>query len=141
MTNDTMHFAIAQTQYNVLLGSGAKQVTSVDYYDNPAVKQQYDTCVQQFSAAGKDVNPLWIFHGTAAATVPLIMQHGFKVGGGSGKGAVAVANGSAYGVGVYSATGPGTPMGCEWPLADTPPSSFLILCFWRQLPVFHQVSI
>ena len=45
----------------MLLGSGAKQVTSVDYYDNPAVKQQYDTCVQQFSAAGKDVNPLWIF--------------------------------------------------------------------------------
>ena len=55
--------------------------------------------------------------------------------------AVAVANGSAYGVGVYSATGPGTPMGCESPLADALPSSFLILCFWRQLSVFHQVSI
>ena len=107
MTNDAVHFATAQTQYNTLCQGNAKKVTQVDYYYNPAVQQQYDACVQKFKQAGKDASPIWIFHGTSAAVVPKIMESGFLVGGAG----TAVTNGSAYGIGVYSATGPGTPMG------------------------------
>jgi hypothetical protein len=32
-------------------------------------------------AAGKDFNPIWIFHGSDAANIPKIMEEGFRVGG------------------------------------------------------------
>jgi hypothetical protein len=32
-------------------------------------------------AAGKDFNPIWIFHGSAPENIPKIMEEGFRVGG------------------------------------------------------------
>lgn len=67
-TLDATHYAIAQTQYNQLLQGQARTVTRVDYYENPAVKQQYDACVQSFTSAGKDAQPIWIFRECGALT-------------------------------------------------------------------------
>ena len=52
--------------------------------------------------------PLQVFHGTATqAAIDTIISGGFKVGGTEG---IAIANGAVHGRGVYTATGPATPM-------------------------------
>jgi hypothetical protein len=68
-------------------------------------------------AAGKDFNPIWIFHGSAPENIPKIMEEGFRVGGKQYPksqhwqgGKFPVKNGAVHGEGVYSATGPNTPM-------------------------------
>ena len=69
-------------------------------------------------AAGKPFDPIWIFHGSDPKNVAAIMEEGFRVGGKDYPpashwkgGKFPVANGTAHGQGVYSATGPNTPMG------------------------------
>ena len=77
-------------------------------YVNDATKRRFEAKREALRAAGKSTNEIWVFHGTSSQSViNSIMREGFRVGG---KG-VAVANGSVYGRGVYTATGPDTPMG------------------------------
>lgn len=115
---DAHHFSVAFTQYGALLQGSAQKVTKVEYYDNPALTQKFEATRQRFKQSGKDANPIWVFHGSAKENLPKIMEGGFKVGGKDYPssqywkgGKFPVANGTAYGQGVYSATGPNTPMG------------------------------
>ena len=56
----------------------------------------------------KQVNEVYIWHGSAEANYKNIMQNGLLVGGVDG---IPIAQGAAYGYGVYSATTPNTPIG------------------------------
>ena len=114
---DAHHFGLAFTQYGALLQGSAQKVTKVEYYDNPALTQKFEATRQRFKQSGKDANPIWIFHGSAKENLPKIMEEGFKVGGKDYPssqywkgGKFPVAHGTRFGQGVYSATGPDTPM-------------------------------
>ena len=92
-----------------LLGGAARPVTQVDIYESKQVKSAYEQLKGQFAARGFN-EEIWVFHGTSsAATVKTICTGGFKVAGQPG--GPPIANGAAHGHGVYSATGPQTPMG------------------------------
>ena len=111
-TEDSIHFNRAFTQYGILLQGSRKQVTQIEYYHNPQLQANFDRKQAEFKKAGKDDTATWIFHGSAAKNIPLIMEGGFKVGGKVYNGKkFPVSNGTAHGQGVYSATGPNTPMG------------------------------
>jgi hypothetical protein len=100
--------------YNQAVGhlkalGGKANPTLVEYWENEPLANRFHAAQMRLAQhAGAETTKVWVFHGTKDEVVPQIMQHGFKVGG---EGDVKVANGSAYGQGVYSATGPGTPMG------------------------------
>jgi hypothetical protein len=100
------HFNIAAAQFLLLLG-GQRRVMQVDYYDNPVTRQSFRAKKAELQRLGANTAQTWVFHGTADGNVQRIMASGFVVGGG----AVGIQNGAAYGNGVYSAMGPGTPMG------------------------------
>ena len=96
-----------------MLGQHSLQVNivSVDYYgyERSALQTSYDAQRALFVQANKPDNEIWVFHGTKTQqAIESIMTGGFKVGGQNGH---PVACGTAYGQGVYSATGPDTPMG------------------------------
>ena len=78
----------------------------VDVYENGPVEAAWAAKRREVEARAGPQAPVWVFHGTAPASVERIMAEGFKVGGRD----IGVANGSAYGVGVYTATGPATPI-------------------------------
>ena len=110
-TEDSQHFSQAFTQYGALLQGSAKRVQKVEYYINPILQANFDKKMAEFKAAGKSDQPIWIFHGSDSGNIPLIMEGGFKVGGKTyGGKKFPVANGAVHGQGVYSATGPNTPM-------------------------------
>ena len=74
-------------------------------------------CQLHTQAAGKDYQPVWIFHGSDPKHIPAIMEEGFRIGGKTypkathwGGGKFPIANGAAHGQGVYSATSAKTPM-------------------------------
>lgn len=105
-------FNEAFTQYKMMLGAEGKLVVkSVEYYgyEHSTMQQAFDKKQQDFKARKVSDSVIWVFHGTAETNVEPIMTGGFKVGGKDT--GVGVVNGAAYGHGVYSATGPGTPMG------------------------------
>ena len=79
----------------------------IDVYENPTLDARYRATRRRFAAAKKPAQEVVVFHGTSSSNVSKIMLDGFRVGGSDG---VPVANGSAYGVGVYTAVGPNTPM-------------------------------
>ena len=82
-------------------------VTQVDVYDSLVVQQQYEQKKEEFKREKKPMGEEWVFHGTPKAeNVQSICQRGFKIGGDD----VTIAHGRLYGRGVYSATGPDTPM-------------------------------
>ena len=111
-TEDSHHFTQAFTQYGALLQGSAKRVQKVEYYVNPVLQANFDKKAAEFRAAGKSDDITWVFHGTALANTPKIMEGGFKVGGKTyPDGVFPIANGAVHGQGVYSATGPNTPMG------------------------------
>ena len=84
-----------------------ENVTQVDVYDSLVVQQQYEQKKEEFKRAKKPIGEQWVFHGTPKAeNVQNICERGFKIGGDG----VGIAHGSSYGRGVYSATGPDTPM-------------------------------
>ena len=90
-----------------LLGPSAEAVRKVDFYESEAVTRRFQERTAEFARAGKPTKEIWVFHGTPdIANVAKICSEGFKVGGRN----VKVAHGSANGAGVYTATGPGTPM-------------------------------
>ena len=73
------------------------------------VLQAYEQKRSQFSIKeGQSLEgEIWVFHGTSPQSVDAIVSEGFKVGGVQ----TAVVNGTVYGAGVYTATGPSTPIG------------------------------
>ena len=96
-----------QDEFNFVCGQVARlgaqrSVVRVDMYEVPSVQSRYQ-CTHGKMPHSRQ---LWVFHGTAARNVMHIMAGGFKVGGAD----VAIANGNMYGTGVYTATGPRTPM-------------------------------
>ena len=88
--------------------SSSVRVTQVDFYDIPELHAQFKAKREEFNFGGKGTKTVWVFHGTRVENILPIMTGGFKVGGTDG---VAVANGRAFGTGVYTAVGPRTPMG------------------------------
>jgi hypothetical protein len=104
MNQESIHYNQAAAQFAQMLGSQGRTVKSVDWYENPAVEARFESCKGKL----KHKKEVWVFHGTPnSSVVPKIMAEGFKVGGEE----VSIANGAAYGKGVYTATGPDTPMG------------------------------
>eukprot|EP01043_Picozoa_sp_COSAG02_P052745 COSAG02_NODE_5730_length_4084_cov_2.138269_2_plen_898_part_00 len=109
---DAHHFGLAFTQYGALLQGSAQKVTRVEFYENPGLSAKFEATRRKFELAGKDTKPVWVFHGSKKENIPKIMEGGFRVGGKTYNGTIfPVANGTAYGQGVYTATGPKTPMG------------------------------
>jgi hypothetical protein len=103
-----MHYNQAVAQFMQMLGSHQKlTVRKVDWYENPALEQRFIACRQKLQ---RNEDEVWVFHGCSdPAIVPKIMKEGFKVAGVDP--GVPIKNGAAFGNGVYSATGPRTPMG------------------------------
>ena len=104
---DALHFALAASQFLYMMQGQDKRPTSVALWFNPILLDNFVKLRQQFATAGKPHDTIWVFHGTRECNIQSIMSGGFKVGGQE----VTVANGTAYGSGVYTATGPATPMG------------------------------
>ena len=98
---DEFNFASGQLE-RLRGGARGSSVRQVDVYESPALDAAYAAA----AAALPGSREIWIFHGTPS--VDPIMASGFKVGG-KDEG-VGVANGSVHGHGVYTATGPDTPM-------------------------------
>jgi len=101
---DEFNFACGQLE-RLRGGRRGAPVRKVDVYESPALDAAYAAA----AAALPGSREVWVFHGTDAASVVRIMASGFKVGGKDA--GVGVANGSVHGHGVYTATGPDTPMG------------------------------
>jgi hypothetical protein len=90
-------------------GSRQPRVTRVDVYENAPLAAKFARERERLLRAGAPVGETWVFHGTSPVdNVVSIMCDGFKVGGCAD--GVPVANGAAYGSGVYTAKGPNTPM-------------------------------
>jgi hypothetical protein len=130
---------ISWGRYGKLLQGSTKKVQKVDYYINPVLQANFDKKLAEFKAAGKDYDPIWIFHGSDPKNIPAIMEEGFRVGGKHYPkaqhwqgGKFPVKNGTAHGQGVYSATGPATPMGYS---GSTNSGGQIILV--RPLPSVH----
>jgi len=107
-SRELREFNMAAAQYMRLLRTG-KEVSQVDVYENPAVQAKFQAKEEEFRTAGKPTQPVWVFHGTPNSdNIPKICSGGFLVGGQDGH---PIQNGAAHGQGVYTAKGPGTPMG------------------------------
>lgn len=105
---DLEHFSKSAFQFCNLTDKPPSSVLMVDVYvDNHFVEEQfYDTrrrFREKYDEKGREC---WVFHGTRSENIAKIMVEGFGVGGED----VGVKNGSAYGKGVYTATGPTTPI-------------------------------
>jgi hypothetical protein len=99
-------FKKACTHFCQVAASGA--VTQVDVYESETTRRAFEDTKAEFQRFKKSTAEVWVFHGTSDVNIDSIMTTGFKVGGRDP--GVPVANGSSYGVGVYTATGPATPM-------------------------------
>jgi hypothetical protein len=99
-------FNMAVGHFWRLLGSTCT-VKRVDVYESPVVQSAYEKKKSEFSTSRKPVEEMWVFHGTSPENIQSICLEGFKVGGQG----IAIANGAAFGNGVYTAKGPRTPMG------------------------------
>eukprot|EP00937_MAST-01D_sp_MAST-1D-sp2_P001926 g1926.t1 len=107
---ESHHFNLAAAQFMILLGGRRqrREVTRVEYYDNPDTRKRFEDAERAMWQRDDNTHRTWVFHGTADANIARIMEDGFQVGG---VGSVPVRNGAAYGNGVYAATGPDTPIG------------------------------
>ena len=102
-------FNFAHGQYARLLRGQMKPVKQIDVYDSPEVNAKYDAKKAEFHSLKKSTDAWWVFHGCPTADgTKSICTSGFKVGGQDGH---PISNGAAHGQGVYSATGPDTPVG------------------------------
>ena len=100
---------MASAHFSRLVGRQQASVHTVDVYESDATAQQFAAAKEAFAQAGKPTEETWIFHGTPdLANVVPIMSTGFTIGGQDGH---PIANGAAFGQGLYSATGPAAPMG------------------------------
>jgi hypothetical protein len=108
--NNHWNFAAHQVQ-RLTTGGERLNVVQVDVYNNTMLKQRFnlqkDNFVTNLGAAAQTA--VWVFHGTPDdARINAIMKDGFKVGGVDP--GVPVLNGAVHGHGVYTASGPDTPM-------------------------------
>ncbi len=103
---ETTLFNQAVAQFAIMMqGHPVLRPAEVVFLHNPRLLAQYEDCRRRFG----NTDEIWVFHGTRRPdVVDLIIEHGFRVGGVDA--GVPVANGTAHGNGVYSATGPGTPL-------------------------------
>ena len=106
VTREQQEYNQAYAQF-VRLTSSNKTVVAIDVYVNPTVQSVYDQTKRSFASQGKPSTEVVVFHGTRQEKIVPIMTTGFMVGGKQ----VAISNGDAYGLGVYSAVGPSTPFG------------------------------
>ena len=110
-SKELAEFIFACAQYNHLLGKVVQEnkVKPVDVYESLPVQVAYNQCKVQLSKRGFG-KEIWVFHGSSSAdTVKSICTGGFKVAGQHG--GPPIKNGKVYGLGVYAATSPHTPMG------------------------------
>jgi cold shock CspA family protein len=99
------NFAFAQLQ-KLFVGRDTAYVKRVDVYESPVVERNYE----MKKSSLKQSRELWVFHGTPKVeAITAIMSGGFKVGGRDH--GVPIAHGDVYGTGIYTATGPETPIG------------------------------
>lgn len=119
-TPEDLHFRLAESQFLRMCAHVAVdyEVHQVDVIINPKLVTRYDRMRRKAAAAAAatassssdpiepsgEIEELLMFHGTSAATIPLIAKDGFKVGGGDD--GVQVKNGAAYGKGVYLSEDP-----------------------------------
>uniref|UniRef100_A0A6S8EHV3 PARP catalytic domain-containing protein n=1 Tax=Aureoumbra lagunensis TaxID=44058 RepID=A0A6S8EHV3_9STRA len=91
-----------------MLGETAPLPRRVDYYESETTSSNFQSKKDEFAKAGIPTKEIWVFYGTFSdENIKRIMSEGFKVGGSQ----VKIKNGSAYGRGVYTATGPRAPQG------------------------------
>ena len=110
-TLDREHFHKALAAWAGMKGSqlDPRAIMQVDFYENSHLRARFRAKEIEFNNAGKMDPPVWVFHGpnrSDRSVIDKIMQEGFKVGGRD----VSTANGSAHGRGIYTATGPQTPL-------------------------------
>jgi len=101
-TRELQEFNFAYAQMKRLLTGREIQINKIDVYESPSVERNYEAK----RLAMHQSSERWVFHGSGY--VEKIATGGFKVGGQAG---VPVIHGARYGHGVYTATGPNTPMG------------------------------
>jgi hypothetical protein len=101
---DNQHWSTALGHYKAL--GGANNLKRVVVLQNNMLNRQFDACREGFRCAGKSTDEIWVYHGTETTLHSKILEVGFKVGGVDD---IPVRCGSAYGNGVYTAKGPGTP--------------------------------
>ena len=108
VSRETQEFNIACAHFCRLLNSAPSKVKRVDvieYQRNYIVRQKFDEFSLLMREKGRP-NESWVFHGTSAAAIECIIKDGFKIGGTD----VPALNGSSYGKGVYTSTGPDVAM-------------------------------
>jgi hypothetical protein len=104
---DEFNFASGQMQRLQPDGDATNsRVRKVVVYENPFVTALYASKQSAMIQTGP-CRELWVFHGTAEQNIEAIMSEGFKVGG---NGTIEIRNGAVHGKGVYTATGPNTPV-------------------------------
>ena len=103
---DEFNFAFGQMLRLQRDGERTIRVEKVVVYESPLTAAIYES--KKDAMGGQDCRELWVFHGTAQKNIDPIMASGFQVGSESGP--VRIENGAVYGRGVYTATGPQTPM-------------------------------
>ena len=102
---ETHEFNLAYARYRKLIRDERATVEAVyviEYEPESNVERNFD----QKKMSMNERDEIWVFHGTDMASMKKIIIEGFKVGGVD----VNIANGALYGEGVYTATGPSTPM-------------------------------
>ena len=105
---DEYNFALGHF-VRLLGGRDDRPVHRIDVYDSPEVDAKYRAKKDEFIRADKPADEFWVFHGCPTSEgTRSICTSGFKVGGQDGH---PISNGAAHGQGVYTATGPSTPMG------------------------------
>jgi hypothetical protein len=101
-SRELQEWNFATQQFQRLMHGNINTVRRVEVWSSPKVQIRFD----QYKARQRQPgNVHWVFHGTNSHNLRSIMTTGFCVGGQG----VPVKNGTAYGTGVYTATGPATP--------------------------------
>ena len=110
-SREVREFNQAFGQFVRLLKGRRVTVTTVDclcYDAASSALQRFHAKKEEFAVLGVDLAEQWVFHGSDDDGIEGIVKDGFLVGGVDP--GVKKANGDVYGSGVYSATGPSTPM-------------------------------
>ena len=107
-SKELAEYNMAFAQFSRLVEGFRPKIDKIDVYENPVLEANFKAEEAKMAREGISTEATWVFHGTSSnSNIDSIMLDGFKVGGEG----VPVANGTAYGRGVYSATSPNTPMG------------------------------
>jgi hypothetical protein len=105
VSKETSDYNMAFAQYVTLLPSGAHP-QRIERVENDLVERRYATRRALFQQQGC-ADEVWVFHGTDPQNAPSVKMKGLVVGGEDG---IPISHGAACGRGVYSATGPSTPL-------------------------------